>query len=130
MLQFLVHHFRKRLGLFLTNLLVLKLVVEVVFRLLHIRKAHEELRLDARLLFRLMHSVHELQFIQFLACHGDNTIHFRHHMNRRRILVPSAYLHQVIHVIAEQTRIGRHIRAVTFAQLQFIDLKEVFTGTV
>ena len=112
-LQFDIHHFRECIRLFLRNLLVLKLEIEMVFRLLHICKSNEELGLDTRLGFGLMNGVHELRLIQLLAGERNNTVHLGYHVYRRRVLVESAYFHQVVHVVSEQTRIGRHVRTVT-----------------
>ena len=117
MLQLLVHYFRERLCLLLRDLLVRELVVEMILGFLHIGKAHEELGLDTRLVLGLMHRIHELRFVEFLAGERHNTVHFRDHMDRRCIPEMAAYLNEVIHIVSEKTGIGRHVRAVTLAHL-------------
>ena len=101
MLELLIDYFRERLCLLLRDLLVRELVIEMVFGFLHIGKAHEELGLDARLVLRLMHGVHELRFVQLLTRERHDAVHFRDHMHRRRILELTAYLHEVVHVVSE-----------------------------
>ena len=51
-------------------------------------------------------------------------------MYGRRMLVHSAHLNEVIHVIAIEARIGGDVRAIAFTDLQFIDLQEVFARTI
>ena len=130
MLQLLVHHFGERLRLLLPYFLIHELVVEMVLGLLHVGKADEELSLDARLVLGLMDSVHELRFVQFLARHGHDTVHLAHHMHGRGLFVFTAHLHKVVHVVPEQARIGRHIGAITLAELQLVDLPEMLVRAV
>jgi hypothetical protein len=51
-------------------------------------------------------------------------------MDRRRIPEMAAYFDEIIHIVSEKTGIGGHVRAVTLAYLQFVDLQEMFVGRV
>ena len=130
MLQFLIDHLGERVCLLLVDLLIGKLVVEMVLRLPHIGKSDEELGLDTRLFLRLVYRVHELRFVEFLARHGDDAVDLRYHVYRRGIEVLAADLHEVVHVVPEEPRIGRHIGAIAFAELQLVNLFEMLVGLI
>ncbi len=130
MLQFFVHHLGKGIGLLLGDGFVLELEVEMVARLLDIGKAHEELGRYAGLLLGLMNGLDELGFVELLARHGDDTVDLGDHMDGRRIVVVATHLDEVVHIVAIQAGIGRHVRAIAFAQLQLVDLQEVLARAV
>ena len=129
-LQLLVHDFGKRLRLLLVDLLVLELEIEMVLTLLHLCETDEELRLDSRLCLGLMYRVHKLRFVQLLAGHGDDAVDFRDHVYGRGVLVEAADLYEVVHVVSEESRVGRHVRAVALAELQLVDLLEMLMRAV
>ncbi len=130
LLQVLIHHFREFIGLFLPDGLVLELVVEMVERLLHIGKADKEFGLDSRFFLRLVDRLDKLWLVEFLACHRHNTIHFRYHVYGRCLVELTAHFDEVVHVVAEQPRVGCHVCAIAFALLQFVYLQEMFIGTI
>ncbi len=130
LLQVLIHHFREFIGLFLPDGLVLELVVEMVERLLHIGKADKEFGLDSRFFFRLVDRLDKLWLVEFLACHRHNTIHFRYHVYGRGFVELTAHFDEVVHVVAEQPRVGCHVCAIAFALLQFVYLQEMFIGAI
>ena len=102
----------------------------MVFRLTNVRKSNKELGLNVHQFLCLMHRVNKLWLIQFFTRHRHNTIHLRHHMHGRRLVETTTYLHQVVHIVAEQSRIRRHIRTIAFALLQLIDLQEMLVWLI
>ena len=77
-----------------------------------------------------MHRLNELRFVEFLARHRHDTVYLRHHVDGRRIVELTAHLYQVVHVIAENARVGCYIGAIALALLQLIELQEVLVRAV
>ena len=98
----------------------------MILRLANIRKTDKEFGLDTHQFFGLMHCIDELWFIQFFASHRHDAIHLRYHVHRRRIVELATHFYQIIHVVAEQARIGGHIRTIALSLFQFMNLEEMF----
>ena len=71
-----------------------------------------------------MHGFDELFFIEFLSGDADYPVDFLHHVDFRSLVIPSSDLHEVVHIVAEQTRKRGHEDAVALALLKFVQTVE------